>query len=178
MRHLRSLVLAEFVANCVLSLPSRRVRDAFVRQILRWPMGEDVHIGRGVRLQHVRGITIGSRVFIQRRTQLDLRGGILIGDDVAISPDCRILTADHDPDSPTREYRERSVTIGDRTWLGTGATLLPGTHVADGCVVGGGAVAHGSLDEWAIYVGNPARRTRDRARDAQQRLAGQMSWLQ
>jgi acetyltransferase-like isoleucine patch superfamily enzyme len=178
MRHLRSLVLVELVANFVLSLPSRRVRNAFVRQVLRWPMGEDVHIGRRVRLQHVRGITIGSRVFIQRYTQLDLRGGIVIGDDVAISPDCRILTADHDPDSPTREYRERQVTIGDRTWLGTGATLLPGTHVADGCVVGGGAVAHGLLEEFGIYVGNPALRVRDRARDAQQRLVGSMLRLQ
>jgi acetyltransferase-like isoleucine patch superfamily enzyme len=172
------LALAESIANFVLSLPSRHLRNAFVRHVLRWPMGVDVHIGRGVRLQHVRGITIGSRVFIHRHTQLDLRGGIVIGDDVAISPDCRILTADHDPDSPTREYRERRVTIGDRTWLGTGATLLPGTYVANGCVVGGGAIAHGSLDEWAIYVGNPARRVRDRARDAQQRLVGSMMLLQ
>jgi acetyltransferase-like isoleucine patch superfamily enzyme len=178
MRHLRALVFVEFIANWVLSLPSRRVRDAFVRHVLRWPMGEDVHIGRGVRLQHVRGITIGSRVFIHRRTELDLRGGIVIGDDVAISPDCRILTADHDPDSPTREYRERKVTIGCRTWLGTGAMLLPGTCVADGCVVGGGAVAHGTLDDFGLYVGNPARRVRDRAHEAQQRLVGSMSRLQ
>lgn len=178
MRSLRSSVLTEFVANFVLSLPSRRLRNVFVRNVLRWPMGEDVHIGRRVRLQQIRGITIGSRVFIHRHTQLDLRGGIVIGDDVAISPECRILTADHDPDSPTREYRERQVVIGNRTWLGTGATLLPGTHVSDGCVVGGSSVAHGHLGEFGIYVGNPAHRMRDRARDAQQRLTGSMSRLQ
>lgn len=178
MRRADLLAFVELVANCILALPSRRLRRAFVRNILRWPMGEDVQIGRGVRLQHVRGISIGSRVYIQRRTRLDLRGGIVIGNDVAISPECRILSADHDPDSSTREYRERQVTIGNRTWLGTGATLLPETVVGDGCVVGAGAVAHGSLDAWAIYAGNPARRIRDRAHDAQERLAGMMGPLQ
>jgi galactoside O-acetyltransferase/dTDP-4-amino-4,6-dideoxygalactose transaminase len=56
--------------------------------------------------------------------------------------------------------------------------LLPGTHVADGCVIGGGAVAHGSLEEFGLYVGNPARRVRDRSPDAQQRLVGSMEPLQ
>lgn len=138
-------------------------------------MGGDVHIGRAVRLQQVRGITLGSRVFIHRHTRLDLRGGITIGDDVVISPEARIMTADHDPNSPTREYRRRGVTVASRSWLGTNATLLPGTAVAEGCVVGSGAVAHGTLDPFGLYVGSPARRVRDRAPDAQQRVAGSMA---
>ena len=141
-------------------------------------MGEDVHVGRGVVLQGVRGITLGSRVFIHRHTQLDLRGGLTIGDDVAIAPYCRILSADHDADSPTRTYRERAVSIRDRAWLGTGACLLPGTDVGTGTVVGAGAVAHGKLDDFGIYVGNPARRIRDRALDAQLRLVGTMRRFQ
>jgi acetyltransferase-like isoleucine patch superfamily enzyme len=173
-----ALAAAEFLANFVLSVPSRRLRTAFVRSVLRWPMGEDVHIGRSVKLQHIRGIEIGSRVFIHRHTELDLRGGIVIGSDVAISPKCCILTADHDPDSPSREYRERPVVIGDRAWLGTGATLLPGTSVGTGSVVGSNAVAHGSLAEFGLYVGNPAERIRDRATGAQSRLAGYMGPLQ
>lgn len=56
--------------------------------------------------------------------------------------------------------------------------LLPGTQVANGCVVGAGAVAHGHLEEFGLYVGNPAQRLRDRASDAQVRLKGSMSWLQ
>ncbi len=108
-------------------------------------MGDDVRIGRGVSLQGTSGIAIGSRVFIHRHTELDLRGGLTIGDDVSIAPHCRILSADHDADSPTREYRERPVAIGSRAWLGTGACLLPGTTVGDGTVVGAGAVAHGTL---------------------------------
>ena len=117
-------------------------------------------------------------MFIHRHTELDLRGGVTIGDDVAIAPRCRILSADHDADSPTREYRERRVVIGNRAWLGTGACLLPGTTVGNGTVVGANAVAHGSLDDFSIYVGNPARRLRARAPDAQLRLAGTMRRFQ
>ncbi|HEX3974780.1 MAG TPA: acyltransferase [Solirubrobacteraceae bacterium] len=174
----RGSLPVEQVANLILRLPSRRLRDRFVRSVLRWPMGEDVHIGRAVSLQGTSGITIGSRVFIHRHTELDLRGGLTIGDDVAIGPHCRILSADHDADSPTREYRERSVAIGNRAWLGTGACLLPGTAVGDGTVVGASAVAHGALDDFSIYVGNPARRLRERAPDAQLRLSGTMRRFQ
>lgn len=174
----RRCLPVEQLANLILRLPSRRLRDRFVRSVLRWPMGDDVHIGRGVSLQGTSGIAIGSRVFIHRHTELDLRGGLTIGDDVSIAPHCRILSADHDADSPTREYRERPVAIGSRAWLGTGACLLPGTTVGDGTVVGAGAVAHGTLDEFSIYVGNPARRARPRARDAQLRLAGTMRRFQ
>jgi maltose O-acetyltransferase len=173
----RSLPL-EQLANLILRLPSRRLRDRFVRSVLRWPMGEGVHIGRAVSLQGTSGIAVGSRVFIHRHTELDLRGGLTIGDDVAIAPHCRILTADHDADSPTREYRERAVVIGDRVWLGTGACLLPGTNVGTGAVVGAGAVAHGALDGFSIYAGNPARRLRPRAHDAQLRLSGTMRRFQ
>jgi acetyltransferase-like isoleucine patch superfamily enzyme len=168
----------EQIANLTLRLPSRRVRHVFVRRMLKWTMGEDVHIGRGVTLQGIHGFACGSRVVIHRHSHLDLRGGLTIGDDVAISPRCQILTADHDPDSPTREYRARSVTIGNRVWLGTGSCLLPGTIVGDGCVVGGYGVAHGTLREFGIYAGNPARRVRDRSRGAQERLAGSMRRFQ
>jgi acetyltransferase-like isoleucine patch superfamily enzyme len=136
----------------------------------------DVQLARAITLQGLRGIQCGGRVYIHRRTQLDLRGGITVGNDVAISPGCQILTADHDPDSPTRAYRERGgVTIEDRAWLATGASIMPGTRVSEGCVVAGYAVASGILEPWSIYAGSPAVRKRERARTAQARLAGSMS---
>lgn len=83
-------------------------------------------------------------------------GGVTIGGDVNISPDVRILTADHDPDSETFMGRHRPVVVQDRVWLATGATVLPGANVAVGAVLGAGAVASGRLEADCIYVGNPA----------------------
>lgn len=170
--------LFQAFTNLVLHLPSRRLRNMYASKVLRWQVGEGFHIGRKVQIQGARRLVAGSRVFIQRRTYLDLRGAIIIGDDVAISPDTQILTADHDPDSPTRAYRERGVQIGSRAWIASGAVILPGTVVGEGAVVAAFAVAHGDLARFGIYAGNPARLLRMRSDNAQRRLVGSITRFQ
>ena len=50
------------------------------------------------------------------------------------------------------------IVIGNDVWFGARVIVLPGVHVADGCVVGAGSVVTRSLDEpYGIYAGNPAR---------------------
>jgi acetyltransferase-like isoleucine patch superfamily enzyme len=160
--------------NAAMAVPSRRFRQLFARRVLAWTMGDDVHLGRGLRLQNARGLTLGDRVVINSNVSLDLRGGLAIGNDVAIASGTTILTADHDPDSATRRYRARRVTIGDRAWVASNVLLLPGCTVGEGAVVGAGAVASGRLEPWTIYTGNPARPVRSRSHEAQLRLD---AWL-
>lgn len=47
--------------------------------------------------------------------------------------------------------------IGNDCWIGTDATLLSGTNLGNGVIVGAGAVVSGSIPDYAIVVGNPAR---------------------
>jgi acetyltransferase-like isoleucine patch superfamily enzyme len=47
--------------------------------------------------------------------------------------------------------------IGDRTWLGIGATLIDKVSVGTGCVVGAGAVVVSDLPDRVLAVGVPAR---------------------
>lgn len=55
------------------------------------------------------------------------------------------------------------IVVGNDVWFGTRVVVLPGVHVADGCVVGAGSVVTRSLDEpYGIYAGNPARLLRHR----------------
>ncbi|HTO10553.1 MAG TPA: CatB-related O-acetyltransferase [Candidatus Binatia bacterium] len=55
------------------------------------------------------------------------------------------------------------IVIGNDVWIGARVVVLPGVHVADGCVVGAGSVVTSSLAEpYGIYAGNPARRLRHR----------------
>lgn len=50
------------------------------------------------------------------------------------------------------------ILIGNDVWFGARVIVLPGVHVADGCVVGAGSVVTRSLGEpYGIYAGNPAR---------------------
>ena len=56
-----------------------------------------------------------------------------------------------------------NIEIGNDVWIGARVVVLPGVHIADGCVVGAGSVVTSSLGEpYGIYAGNPARLLRHR----------------
>ena len=73
--------------------------------------------------------------------------------------------------------REHRVTIGHDTWLGHGAIVLPGRHVATGAVVGAGAVVTKDVPPYTIVAGNPATEIRPRfAPDIADRLLALAWW--
>lgn len=53
------------------------------------------------------------------------------------------------------------ITIGEGVWVGADATILPGVEIADGCVIGAGAVVTKSTSNNGLYVGNPAKRIKN-----------------
>jgi acetyltransferase-like isoleucine patch superfamily enzyme len=57
------------------------------------------------------------------------------------------------------------VRIGPDCWLGVKTTVLRGTRIGRGCVLGAHAVARGDIPDYAIAVGTPARVVRDRRAD-------------
>jgi carbonic anhydrase/acetyltransferase-like protein (isoleucine patch superfamily) len=52
--------------------------------------------------------------------------------------------------------------IGNDVYVGVGAIVLSGVSIADGAVVGAGAVVTRSVPAYAIVAGNPARIVRYR----------------
>ena len=52
--------------------------------------------------------------------------------------------------------------IGNDVWIGQGATILPGTRIGDGVIVGAGSVVTGTIPPYSIVGGNPARVLRPR----------------
>jgi len=57
------------------------------------------------------------------------------------------------------------VRIGPDTWLGTKVSVLRGTRIGRGCVLGAHAVVRGDIPDYGIAVGAPARVVRDRKAD-------------
>ncbi|KGJ14927.1 acetyltransferase [Paracoccus sanguinis] len=47
--------------------------------------------------------------------------------------------------------------IGHDVWLGDGAVILPGARIGSGVIVGAGAVVGGTVPDYAVVAGNPAR---------------------
>ncbi|MCU4418136.1 acyltransferase [Acinetobacter bereziniae] len=68
------------------------------------------------------------------------------------------------PSEYKKEYK-REVYIGKHVIIGAGSIIFPGVYVADGCSVGALTLVNKSTKEWGIYLGNPAKRIKDRKKD-------------
>lgn len=58
-------------------------------------------------------------------------------------------------------YQSGEVCIGDFTYVGSGAQILPGVKLGKGCVVSAGTVVSRSFDDYSVIAGNPAQRVGD-----------------
>jgi acetyltransferase-like isoleucine patch superfamily enzyme len=77
---------------------------------------------------------------------------------------------DHRIDDVTVPIKDQGIVktpvrIGPDCWLGTKVSVLRGTRIGRGTVLGAHAVARGEIPEYSIAVGAPARVVRDRMAD-------------
>jgi maltose O-acetyltransferase len=166
-------LLAYLTNHIVAHLPSYRLRHAWYRRVLGLSLapGSGVHMGCFVWFNgpgQVRrdGSTIGARTRINRDCCLDVRGPLLIGHDVSVSPEVMILTGQHDHNRPGFAFETRPVVIEDHVWIGSRAVILPGASIGRGAVVAAGAVVSGRVAPMAVVAGAPARPVRTRPRQA------------
>ena len=52
--------------------------------------------------------------------------------------------------------------VGNDVWIGQNVTILPGTRIGDGAVIGAESVVSGVVEPYTIVAGNPARLIRRR----------------
>lgn len=158
-------------------------------------LGEDVLIDSSVRLigieniclgNHVRidagtiivasgHVRIGSRVHIAAFCYLEGRGGIRIDDFANISSYVSIHSVSDDPSGASltnpmtpehfKTLHLSQVIVERHGLVFVKATLLPGTRVGEGAVVGAHSLARGDLPAWTICAGTPARPLKERRRD-------------
>lgn len=71
------------------------------------------------------------------------------------------------PTVPSEFKKEKKATvhIGRHVIVGAGSMVFPGVHIAEGCSVGAMTLVNKSTKEWGIYLGNPARRIKERKKD-------------
>jgi len=155
-----------FYNNWVGRLPSYRIRRWYLTTILKYQIHPTaaIHYGcffTGAHLQ------VGAYTVINRNTYLDCREGIVIGENVNISPECYILTAGHDPQSPTFSGKNGKVFIDDYAWLGARTMVIAGVTIGKGSVAAAGAVVTKSVADHTIVGGNPATFIKQRTTDLQ-----------
>ncbi|MDB2487724.1 acyltransferase [Alphaproteobacteria bacterium] len=115
-------------------------------------------------------ISIGDNCWIWHHSILDGSNGIKIGKGVQIGAWVGIFT--HSSHIAIRLHGENylrvdrddrvgyvrgSVTVGDYTFIGAGAKILPGVEVGSGCVISAGAMVTKDVPDYSIAAGNPAK---------------------
>lgn len=145
-----------FYNHVVGRLPGYGLRHAYLRRVLGYEIadGAAVHMGCFVTGET---ISIGPRSVVNRGCYLDGRGGLTLGADVSVSPQCYLLTLTHDVRDPGFGAVPGPVVLADRSWLGVRAVVLPGRTVGRGAVVGAAAVVTKDVPPLEIVAGNPAR---------------------
>ena len=110
-----------------------------------------------------RTLQLGKRCYIGDESMLDLRGHILLEDDVTISNRAMILThinvgyKDH-PIQKVYPTSVHPVLVKRGAYIGTGAIILPGVTVGEESVVAAGAVVTKDVPARTVVGGVPAKK--------------------
>ena len=123
-----------------------------------------------------KGLLIGNYIHISTNCSILGGGYCILNDFVGICAGSRIITGSEDimgegiTGGPTvpEEYRsnfQSYVIFEKHSFLGTNCIVLPRVTIGEGSVVGSGSLVTKDLDPWGIYIGNPAKRVKDRPKE-------------
>lgn len=145
-------------------IPNQFIR-VFLYKSLGMKIGVKCTFLRPIFFYNPFNITIGNHCAINDNVVLDGRGGLVINDNVNISPYVKIYTAEHDLNSPDFKYVEGEVIIEEYVWISTNAMVMPGVKIGEGAVVAAGAVVTKNVDPYTIVGGIPAKKIGERKRN-------------
>jgi len=137
----------------------------------RMEIGRWVHIGDGNAIRcHEGSLRIGDKAVFGRENTVNCYLDVEIGAATLVADWVYICDFDHviaDIHRPIKDQGivKSPVRIGPDCWLGTKVTVLRGTVVGRGCVLGAHAVVRGDVPDYSISVGAPARVVRNRRTD-------------
>lgn len=135
---------------------------------------QDIRFDTEFAIQHKGHVTLGKSTTAFRRVTFAANGGVIeIGNGVFFNRDCMVCALDritigdrclfgpkviiYDHDHVFNEnglvsgkFKTSPVIIEDHCWIGANVTILRGTHIGEGCVIGAGAIVSGNIPPHSI----------------------------
>jgi acetyltransferase-like isoleucine patch superfamily enzyme len=146
------------------------------RLFITWP--NQVKLGKNCVLEHNvyfkydgiwqpgKSIMVGDDVFIGNGCEFNIKKSISIGDNSLIAAGCRFVDHDHgiglEDLMRLQKGPDKPIVIGKDVWLGCNVIVLKGVEIADGAIVGAGAVVTKCILQNEIWGGVPARKIGER----------------
>ena len=105
-----------------------------------------------------KNIFVGKRVFINSCCHFQDQGGVYIGDDVLIGSQVVFATINHGKKPENRSDNHFApIHVGNRVWIGSHVTILPGVTIGDNAIVAAGAVVTHDVPANTVVGGVPAK---------------------
>lgn len=130
---------------------------------------KSTRISSSAYITDIGNLDVGDNVWVNHNARIDASGGVKIGEGCQIGYGAMILS--HSSHQAIRlngrdfikmdiserlGYIHKPVEIGDYTFIGGGAAVLPGVKIGKGCVVGVNSVVTKNIPDYAIVAGVPA----------------------
>lgn len=100
-------------------------------------------------------LTIGTSFFNQG-CSITCMENIQIGDNCLFGPNVVVVDHDHEyrytDERRGNHYRKAPISIGNNVWIGANVTILRGTQIEDGAVIGAGCVIRGKVEKNTVVV--------------------------
>ena len=109
------------------------------------------------------GVVVGDRVKIQNNASLyhgvTVEDGVFIGPHVCFTNDRRPRAVNPDGSAKTdADWEVGPIRVGAGAAVGAGSVVVPGVSIGRWALVGAGSVVTDDVADYALVVGNPARR--------------------
>jgi acetyltransferase-like isoleucine patch superfamily enzyme len=146
----------------------KRVEIHATPELAHMEIGRWVHIGDGNSLRaHEGSLRLGDKVVFGKDNVVNTYIDIEFGDSVLVADWCYICDFDHRMDDITVPIKDQGIVktpvrIGPDTWIAAKCTVLRGTTIGRGCVLGSHAVVKGTVPDYSIAVGAPAKVVKNR----------------
>jgi putative colanic acid biosynthesis acetyltransferase WcaF len=156
---------AWMAANRVFLLTSFPWPSKVKRAVLRAfgaEVGSGVVLKPRINVKYAWKLRIGDDAWIGEAVWIDCLAKVTIGANACLSQGCVIETGNHDWSSPTFDLKLGEVVLERGSWAAVCSLLLPGSRLARNAVLGAGSVLSGETEPHGVYLGNPARKMKDR----------------
>lgn len=135
-----------------------------------------------------KSLKIGKYSMLTWFTLIEGGANTYIGDRVFIGPGTKILTstykingvyASENLDDKYREIMYGDITIEDDAYIGANCTILPGTTIHKGAVIGANSLVNKDIESWGVYVGSPCKKISERekpSKELEESLMNDIDW--
>ena len=127
-------------------------------------LGQGVVVGSFTKVKTADGtLRIGSHTRIANGCFLDAKqGGLEIGNDVLIGPNCVLVTSNYKFDQLGVPLEQQGMTsmgtrIGNNVFIGANCVILDGSHIGDDVIITPCSLISGKIPPRVVVGGNPAK---------------------